>query len=77
MAEAKSEKEKWLNYTIKLLAKNFFGSISSLQLLAAKAWHGFLFKTLQKSDNKPILEVRTLHTVGSKNVPVSGFSSHC
>jgi len=34
MAEAKSEKETWLNYTIQPFAKHFFGQISSVQQLA-------------------------------------------
>jgi len=36
MADAKSEKETWLNYIIQPLARQFCGSISSVQLLAAE-----------------------------------------
>jgi len=41
MAEANSEKETWLNYNIQPFARHFFGSISSVQLLAAKDRHVF------------------------------------
>jgi len=41
MPDAKSKREKWLNYAIQPLARQFFGSILSVQLLAAKDWHIF------------------------------------
>jgi hypothetical protein len=36
MAEEKPETETWLNYTTQPFDRHFFGSISYLQLLAAK-----------------------------------------
>jgi hypothetical protein len=41
MAEAKSEKETWLNYNIQSFAKHFFGHISPVQQIATRDWHVF------------------------------------
>jgi len=52
MAEAKSEKETWLNYTIQPFAKHSFGHISSVQQLAKRDWHVFFcLKPLRTHDN--------------------------
>jgi hypothetical protein len=43
MADAKPEKETWLNYIIQPFNRHFFGSISYLQLLTAKDWRVCFF----------------------------------
>jgi hypothetical protein len=43
MAEAETEKETWLNYTIQPFNRHFFGSISYLQLLTTKDWQVLYF----------------------------------
>jgi hypothetical protein len=42
MADGKSEKETWLNYIVQLFARQFYVSISSVQVLAAKESHAYL-----------------------------------
>jgi hypothetical protein len=50
MAGAKSEKEKRLNYTIQPFARQFFGAILNVQLLAAKGLAtNFLYKNFVKT----------------------------
>jgi hypothetical protein len=44
MADAKSEKDAWLNYTIQPFARLFFGSISSMQLLQPMLARLYLIK---------------------------------
>ena len=49
MAEAKSEKESRLNYTIHPFVREFFDVMSSVQLFAANDSHVFfLYKTFKK-----------------------------
>jgi hypothetical protein len=41
MPGAKTEEKTWLNYTVLPLARQFFDTISSAQVVASKQWHVF------------------------------------